>query len=248
MKIVVSTWNVNGIRARKEQVLDFLESEQPSILLLQEVKASAEHVPLDLREHPGYWSIWHGAGGYSGVAALVRKEHFPDPPSISHPPFDFESRALILDGAFGRVVSLYVPNGGKDFEAKLRFLQELRDWAAEDRRPVLLAGDLNVARNERDVHPKERKPGQIGTRPEERALLEGLLDRGFDDLGRRFDPENDGLFTWWAPWRNLRARNIGWRIDYLLANRTLSERARGSQVRSGFGTSDHAPVVASFEG
>jgi exodeoxyribonuclease-3 len=182
------------------------------------------------------------------VAALVRKEHFPDPPSLSHPPFDFESRALILDGAFGRVVSLYVPNGGKDFEAKLRFLQELRDWVAEDRRPVLLAGDLNVARSERDVHPKERKPGQIGTRPEERALLEALLDRGFDDLGRRFDPENDGLFTWWAPWRNLRARNIGWRIDYLLANRTLGERARGSQVRSGFGTSDHAPVVASFEG
>lgn len=247
MELVVSTWNVNGIRARKEQVLDFLEAERPSVLLLQEVKASADHVPQDLREHPEYWSFWHGAGGYSGVAALARREHFPDPPAASHPPFDFESRALILDGERGRFVSLYVPNGGKDFEAKLRFLRDLRDWAVEDRRPVLLAGDLNVARSDRDVHPKERKAGQIGTRPEERVLLESLLARGFDDLGRRFDPDNDGLFTWWAPWRNLRARNIGWRIDYLLANPTLAERALASHVRSAFGTSDHAPVLATFE-
>ena len=247
MELVVSTWNVNGIRARKDQVLDFLATERPSVLLLQEVKAAPDQVPLDLREHPDYWTFWHGAGGYSGVAALARREHFPEAPVVSHPPFDFENRALVIDNALGRFVSLYVPNGGKDFEAKLRFLRDLRDWAGEDGRPVALAGDLNVALAERDVHPKERKPGQIGTRPEERTLLRELLECGFDDLGRRFDPDNESLFTWWPPWRSLRARNIGWRIDYVLANRALAERARGSEVRSAFGTSDHAPVVARFE-
>jgi exodeoxyribonuclease-3 len=247
MDLTIATWNVNGIRARKDQVLDFLQAERPAVLLLQEVKASPEQVPLDLREHPEYWTFWHGAGGYSGVAALASKQIFDAPPRATHPEFDFESRALALETPQGRFVSLYVPNGGKDFEAKLRFLAELGTWSASSPSPTLLAGDLNVARTDRDVHPRERKPGQIGTRPEERELLEGLLARGFDDLGRRFEPDNDGLFTWWAPWRNLRARNIGWRIDYVLGDRAFAERARGAGVRAAIGTSDHAPVVASFE-
>jgi exodeoxyribonuclease-3 len=103
-----------------------------------------------------------------------------------------------------------------------------------------------VAREERDVHPKERKPNQVGARPEERALLAGLLDQDLVDVGRTLDPENDHLFTWWAPWRNLRQRNIGWRIDYVLAHASLADRAeRASSLRE-FGTSDHAPVVASL--
>ena len=97
------------------------------------------------------------------------------------------------------------------------------------------------------MHPKERKPGQIGTRPEERALLEEWLGKGFDDLGRRFDPDNDALFTWWAPWRNLRQRNIGWRIDYVLGNPAMAERAERTAVRAAVGSSDHAPVLAWFE-
>jgi exodeoxyribonuclease-3 len=247
MDLKVATWNVNGVRARKDQVLDFLQAEKPSVLLLQEVKASPEQVPLDLREHPEYWTFWHGAGGYSGVAALAAKETFASPPAVSHPAFDFESRVLALETPQGRFVSLYVPNGGKDFDAKLRFLGELGAWAASSAAPTVLAGDLNVARTDRDVHPKERKPGQIGTRPEERALLEAVLAHGFDDLGRRFEPDNDALFTWWAPWRNLRARNIGWRIDYVLGDPSFAERARGSVVHAAIGTSDHAPVVATFE-
>ena len=90
----------------------------------------------------------------------------------------------------------------------------------------MLCGDLNVARTDTDVHPKERKPRAIGQLPEERALLERIIGRGLVDVGRALDPDNDGLFTWWAPWRNMRQRNIGWRLDYVLASEALAAARR----------------------
>ncbi len=95
-----------------------------------------------------------------------------------------------------------------------------------------------------DVHPKERKAGAIGQRPDERGLVEAFLGRGLVDVGRALDPDNAGLFTYWAPWRNLRQRNIGWRIDYVVASAALASAVRRCAVLADFGTSDHAPVVA----
>jgi exodeoxyribonuclease-3 len=106
---------------------------------------------------------------------------------------------------------------------------------------------MNVTRTDQDVHPKERKPGVIGQRPEERELFSRLVGRGLRDVGRDLDPDNEGLFTWWAPWRSMRQRNIGWRIDYVLASEGLAESAVASRVLAEYGTSDHAPVVATFE-
>jgi exodeoxyribonuclease-3 len=249
MSLVAATWNVNGLRARKDQVLDWLARERPGIVFLQEIKCRPEQVPADLATHPDYWSAWHGAGGYSGVAVLTRKERFPAPPKLVAPAFDFECRALGVDVGQFQAFALYVPNGGKDYEAKLRFLAALREFArqaARERRSLLLAGDLNVALAERDIHPKERKPDQIGARAAERELLGELLAADLLDVGRHFDPDNDALFTWWAPWRSLRQRNIGWRIDYVLASGMLREAASSASVRSEVGTSDHAPVVAEF--
>lgn len=254
MKVI--TWNVNGIRARHAQVQELLEAEQPDVLCIQEVKATPEQVPALLVNPGDYWSYWHGGGGYSGVALLVRRTFAPEPPQYWHPAFDFEHRIVVADvqvaganpGAV-RLVSVYVPNGGKDFEAKMRFFADLDRWLHEtisDVPALVLCGDLNIAREERDVHPKERKPNQIGTRPEERTLFAQVLGRGLTDVGRVIDPDNDELFTWWAPWRNLRQRNIGWRIDYVLASAGLAARASGCVSRREFGTSDHAPVVATF--
>ena len=118
---------------------------------------------------------------------------------------------------------------------------------ARRRPPLVLCGDLNVARTERDVHPKERKPRAIGQLPEERALLERIIGRGLVDVGRALDPDNDGLFTWWAPWRNMRQRNIGWRLDYVLASAVARRRALSCPVQPDVGTSDHAPVVSTFD-
>jgi exodeoxyribonuclease III len=250
-RMKISTWNVNGIRAREAQVLDWLARERPDVLCLQEIKASPEHVPPSLCELEGYWCAWHGHKGYSGVGLHLRKEIFPWRPRFTHPPFDTEHRIVTAEVEDVVLASIYVPNGNKDYPAKVRFLEALEAWVAAEHaagRKLILCGDLNVARSERDVHPKLRKPNVIGQTPEEQAILERILARGLVDLGRRFDPDNDRLFTWWAPWRNLRERNIGWRLDYVLASDALAERALGCGSHREFGTSDHGPVVAVFDG
>ncbi len=248
----IATWNVNGIRARQAQVLDWLRSERPDVVCLQEIKATCAQVPAGLCEPEGYWSLWHGgARGYSGVALLVRKEFAPEPPRFAHPEFDFENRMVVAETERATFASIYVPNGGKDFAAKMRFFHALEEYAGamvEAGVPLILCGDLNIARAEIDVHPKERSPNCTGQTPEERALFERMLGGGLVDLGRAMDPTNEGLFTWWAPWRNMRARNIGWRLDYILASEPLAGEASSCVVAAQFGTSDHAPVVAEFRG
>ncbi len=197
----------------------------------------------------GYWCYWHGGKGYSGVAIHVSMALAPERPAFSHPPFDFEHRVVTVDLPIATVVSVYVPNGGKDFPVKMRFLAELAAFAGSFRgtgRSLILCGDLNVALTDQDVHPKERKPRAIGQLPEERAALQSILAHDLVDLGRAMDPSNDGLFTWWAPWRNLRQRNIGWRIDYILASSAIAGRAVSCPVLADIGTSDHAPILATF--
>jgi exodeoxyribonuclease-3 len=245
----IATWNVNGIRARQAQVQEWIERERPDVVCLQEIKASSDQVPAALCEMEGYWCYWHGDKGYSGVGLHVSKTIAPDRPLFSHPPFDFEHRIVQVALPDVTVASIYVPNGGKDYQAKVRFLTAMDAHAATFEaagRPVVLCGDLNIARTDLDVHPKERKPRAIGQLPEERTMLEGIIGRGLVDLGRALDPDNDGLFTWWAPWRNMRQRNIGWRLDYVLASRSLASRAVSCPVQREVGTSDHAPVMATF--
>jgi exodeoxyribonuclease-3 len=198
-----------------------------------------------------YWCYWHGGKGYSGVGLHVSRSFAADRPAFSHPEFNFENRMAAVELEMGdlTVASIYVPNGGKDFPAKMTFLEALDDYAASfaaTGRRLVLCGDLNVARTDRDVHPKERKPGAIGQLPEERAIIERILGRGLVDLGRELDPGNDELFSWWPPWRNMRQRNIGWRLDYVLASQSLATRAVSCPVQTEIGTSDHAPVVATF--
>jgi exodeoxyribonuclease-3 len=197
----------------------------------------------------GYWCYWHGGRGYSGVGLHVSRALAPERPVFLHPAFDYEHRIVSAEVAGLTVASVYVPNGGRDFAAKMRFLEAMDEYARaelEAGRHLVLCGDLNVARTDRDVHPKERKPRAIGQLPEERALLERIIGRGLVDVGRALDPDNEGLFTWWAPWRNLRQRNIGWRLDYVLASAPIAARAVSSAVRTEVGTSDHAPVVVTF--
>ena len=250
----IATWNVNGIRARQGQLLEWLATEQPDIVCLQEIKASLDQLPFELRDVEGYWSYWHGEKGYSGVALLVSKRLMEATPACTHPGFDFEQRiaCATIASPLGEitVASIYVPNGGKNYEAKLRFLDALDSFAAEaarEQRLVIFCGDLNVAREERDVHIKLRKLNQIGTRPDERGLLERVISHGLVDVGRTLDPDNHDLFTWWAPWRNQKERNIGWRIDYVLASTALAARATTSVVQREIGTSDHGPVVVTLD-
>jgi len=249
----IATWNVNGIRARSAQLLEWLAAEKPDIVCLQEIKASLDQLTFELRDIEGYWSYWHGEKGYSGVGLLVSKSLAGALPVCSHPAFDFEQRIACstVPSPVGDVMvaSVYVPNGGKDFDAKMRFLNGLESYitdANRDGKLVIICGDLNVALEERDIHPKLRKPGLIGATPEERAQLARIISQGLVDVHRSFERDNDNLFTWWAPWRQMKEKNIGWRIDYVLASSALAARAKSAVVQREIGSSDHGPVVVEF--
>ncbi|MGH8690585.1 MAG: exodeoxyribonuclease III [Burkholderiales bacterium] len=243
----IATWNVNGIRARQAQFCEWLARDRPDVVCLQELKAEPAQIPEQCRV-ADYDTFWHGRRAYSGVSLHMRKGAFEGPPAFSHPEFDLESR--IVQAELGNLVlaSVYVPNGNKDYEMKLQFMRKLAAWARElhrQGRELIVCGDINITRSDIDVHPKERKPGIIGQRPEERGLFSGLLE-DLVDVGRRLDPDNANLFTWWAPWRNMRQRNIGWRLDYILASPAIAARAASCVVLADVGTSDHAPVVATI--
>lgn len=241
----VATWNVNGLRARHAQLLAWVAEEKPDVLCLQEIKATLEQIPDPLTTLHEYWNYWHGGPkGYSGVSLHFRRSTFPTSPSFTHPPFDSEFR--IVDAIAGGIhfASVYVPNGGKDFDAKMKFLRELERWTAgmkERGERAIICGDLNVALTDLDVHPTQKKANVIGTRPEERKLLRTAIDHGLVDLVRTTHGDDPNLFTWWPPWRNLREKNEGWRIDFVLASTELV--ATSCVVRKEILGSDHAPVV-----
>jgi exodeoxyribonuclease-3 len=248
--VKVVTWNVNGIRARDAQVQELIDREQPDVLCLQEIKASLDQLPVWMCDIEGYWCYWHGDKGYSGVGLHVRQASVADRPAFEHPAFDYERRIATVRLPWATVASIYVPNGGKDFEAKMRFLEAMERYAAQFQsanEPLILCGDMNVARADMDLHPKERKPGIIGQRADERALIEQILSHGLVDVQRTLHPDNADLFTWWAPWRNMKARNIGWRLDYVFASQSLAARASSCVVQREFGSSDHGPVIAVFD-
>jgi exodeoxyribonuclease III len=241
----IATWNVNGIRARQAQFCEWLARDRPDVVCLQELKAELEQVPPQCQLED-YHVFWHGMRAYSGVSLHIRKQAFGSAPVFSHPNFDMESRIVQAEIGDLIVASVYVPNGGKNYAAKIDFMTRLAAWAKALHaagRSLVLCGDLNIARTEMDVHPRERQPGIIGQRPEERALFETLLGEQLVDVGRTLDPDNAGLFTWWPPWRNMRARNIGWRLDYILASPSIAAKAMSCTVLADYGTSDHAPVV-----
>jgi exodeoxyribonuclease-3 len=246
--VKIATWNVNGIRARQEQVIEWIRQDRPDIVCLQEIKASREQVPESLSNMADYYCYWHGERAYSGVGLHVRRNLVSEPPRFEHPDFDFETRIVVVRMQNMVIGSVYVPNGGKDFAAKMHFLEAMEKYAVNCRSQgldLILCGDMNVTRTDQDVHPKERKPNVLGQRPDERELFERVITNGgMVDVGRALDPDNDQLFTWWPPWRNMRQKNIGWRLDYVLANSSLASCITRCFVLAQFGTSDHAPVVA----
>jgi exodeoxyribonuclease III len=235
---------VNGIRARQAQFCEWLARDRPDVVCLQELKAEPAQIPEQCKVAE-YHSYWHGMRAYSGVSLHLKKDTFADSPAFSHPGFDMESR--IVQAQVGDLVfaSVYVPNGNKDYAAKIAFVKDLIAWARalrEAGKNLVLCGDMNITRTDMDVHPKERRPGIVGQRPEERQLFSFLLET-LVDVGRALDPDNANMFTWWAPWRNMRQRNIGWRLDYVLASPGVAERAASCAVLAEVGTSDHAPVM-----
>lgn len=246
----IATWNVNGIRARQEQFLDWIAGEQPDVVCLQELKARPDQLAAELCELGGYHCFWHGSGPQSGVSIHVRREYHEVEPVYGHPPFDRQTR--LVEATLGDLVvtSMYLPNGGKDYDDKLLFLQQFREWIAARKQETdlyVVCGDMNVTRGPIDVHPTERSFKAVGQREDERLLFEAVLKEGLVDVARQLHPDDPDFFTWWAPWREHKARNIGWRIDYILASPALAKLTRACYVQRAIGASDHGPLIAEFD-
>ena len=249
----IASWNVNSVRVRKEHVADWLRSQAPDALGLQELKCRDEDFPLEGFEDLGYRCLIHGQKTYNGVALLTRDE--ASEPVVGIPGLDDpQARAVAATVGDVRVLNLYVPNGkevGHDhYHYKLRWLDALTEWVrAELQRWPRLAvmGDFNIAPDDRDVHDPEEWRDKILCSAPERARLRALEDLGLKDSFRLFDQPEE-TFSWWDYRAAAFRRNRGLRIDLVLLSEALAptctEAGIDKSPRRLERPSDHTPVFA----
>lgn len=256
----IATWNVNGVRTAWEKGLrDYLRVEQPDVLGIQEVKCAHHALPEEIVNPPGYRTLWHCAArsGYSGVGMFI-KEELADSglwsvAGMGRPEIDVEGRVLTLELADFFYLTAYFPNSGaagRRLDYKLEFCRLIEKLCVNlERRgkPVLLAGDLNIAPFPIDVYSSQESAGTAGFLPAERAWLRKFLEGPWVDVFRRDRPEEQGHFTWWSFFDDDRAHNRGWRIDSFLASKSLAPRVR-CEIQTHVMGSDHCPVMAVVAG
>ncbi len=249
----LASWNVNSIRQRLAHVLDWLQANEPDVLALQEIKTEARTFPLAEIEAAGYRCVLDGQKAYNGVALVSRDE--PRDVTRGIPDFQDEQRR-VLAATYGevRVINVYVPNGqsvGSDkYRYKLDWLDALAGYVQAElaRHPLLaVAGDFNIAPEDRDVHDPDLWREQVLCSTAERDRLKALLALGLRDTFRLFDQPAQ-VYSWWDYREMAYRRNRGLRIDLILASGALAARCSASLVdkapRKLDKPSDHAPVVA----
>ncbi len=251
----IATWNVNSLRVRGEQVVDWLRTHSPDVVALQETKMQDPDFPHPEFTAAGYHSVFSGQKTYNGVALLSRQPmtgFIRDIPDFDDPP----RRVLAATIGEFRVINLYVPNGqapgSEKFAYKLRWLEALTRWLADEaqRHPGLVVlGDFNVAPEDRDVHDPAAWVGCVHVSPEERSALQRIVDLGLVDTFRQFE-QPDKSFSWWDYRQGGFRRNNGLRIDLILAHRSLLPRLLSCRIdvepRRVERASDHTPVIATF--
>jgi exodeoxyribonuclease-3 len=248
MKLI--SWNVNGVRsALKKGLLDFIASSEADVICLQETKAhpgDVQHVAWT----EGYESLWNSANkkGYSGTAILTRVKPLTVTNGIDIPVHDAEGRVLTAEFKDFFLVNVYQPNSQRgltrlEYRTKewdpafLAFLLKL----GKKGKPVLFCGDLNVAHTEIDLTNPKTNRRNAGFTDEERANFSHLLSKGFVDTFREFE-KGPGHYSWWSQMMNCRARNIGWRVDYFVAQEKLRPALKKATILPHVMGSDHCPV------
>lgn len=247
MKLI--SWNVNGIRAALGKGLpDFLASETPDILCLQETKARPEQVELPL-EFQGYQAYWNSAekAGYSGTAIFTKQAPLSCQYGFGIEEHDREGRVLTLEYPEFYLVNVYTVNA----QDGLKRLEYRLDWDAAfqtyvthlaKQKPVIFCGDLNVAHEEIDLARPKDNHKSAGFSDEERASFSHLLQSGFCDTYRHFYPNTAGAYSWWSYRAGARERNVGWRIDYFCVSQSMLDRVVDAKIYPHILGSDHCPV------
>ncbi len=252
----IATWNVNSLKVRLPQVLDWIETHRPDVLALQETKLTDENFPRDEMLAAGYQVVHSGQKTYNGVATLSRSpatDIITDAPGLDDP----QRRILgtTIDGV--RILNLYVVNGAEvgseKFAYKMDWLEKVTALIERERRDhedYIVLGDFNIAPTDEDVYDPEKCRERILCSTAERQALQRILDLGFTDTFRLFE-QQPATFSWWD-YRHLAfRRNRGYRIDLILASPSMVQRCKATWIdqtpRKLERPSDHAPVIAEFE-
>ena len=244
----LASWTVNGLRScLTKGFLDYVRSEDPDVLCLQETKLQPEQAVFDL---PGYHRYFNSADkkGYSGTAILTKTE----PLSVT---YDFgddihrhEGRIITAEYPDFYLVCCYTPNaqdGLKRLDYRMQWEDDLRAYLQQldAVKPVVYCGDLNVAHEEIDLKNPKSNRGNAGFSDEERGKMTELLSAGFTDTFRWLYPDATGIYSWWSYRFHARENNAGWRIDYFIVSDRLRDRIAAAEIRTGVTGSDHCPVV-----
>lgn len=252
----IATWNVNSMNVRLPHVLEWLQSHEPDVLVLQEIKQLTEKFPADALAEAGYQSLASGQKTYNGVAVISKDA--PNDPVTDFPGFeDPQRRVLATTIGDVRVIDLYVPNGSEvgseKYAYKLEWLASLRNFLESEiaaHENLVVLGDFNIAPADADVYDPEKWGEAILCSPKEREALQALIDLGLTDVFRKFE-QPESTFSWWDYRAAGFRRNAGLRIDLILTSASMTGRCTASYVdkepRAWERPSDHAPVVAEFD-
>lgn len=246
------SWNVNGLRAIvKKNFLEFFNEVDADIFCIQESKLQEGQIELDL---PGYYQYFNYAEkkGYSGTAIFTKEEPLSIKLGMGIEEFDHEGRVITLEYPGFYFVTVYTPNAQSELarlEFRMAWEDAFRAYLVEldQMKPVIVCGDLNVAHQEIDLKNPKTNRGSAGFSDEERAKFTELLESGFVDTYRFFNPEQEGAYTWWSYRFKAREKNAGWRIDYFLISKRLTERIQNATIYHEIMGSDHCPVGIEIE-
>lgn len=245
MKLV--SWNVNGLRAAVGKgFFDFLESENPDVICIQETKMQKEQANFELN---GYHEYWNSADkkGYSGTAIFSKTEPISVSYDIGVEEHSHEGRVITAEYDKFYLVCVYTPNAQnelKRIDYRMKWEDDFRAYLVELKKtkPVIVCGDMNVAHNPIDLKNPKQNIGNAGFSYEERGKFTELLSSGFVDTFRHLYPDTVDTYSWWSYRMKARERNVGWRIDYFLVSEDIVESVEDSKILADVLGSDHCPV------
>lgn len=245
MKLI--SWNVNGLRAAMGKgFMDFFNEAGADIFCLQETKLQEGQIQLDL---PGYHQYWNYAEkkGYSGTAIFCKEKPVAVTYGLGIEEHDHEGRVITAEFEDFYFVTVYTPNSQEELK-RLGYRMQWEDafraylLGLAEKKPVVAAGDMNVAHKEIDLKNPKTNRKNAGFTEEERSKMSTLLDSGFVDTFRFFYPETEGVYSWWSYRFKAREKNAGWRIDYFIASENMKDRLAGAKIHTDVFGSDHCPV------
>ena len=248
----VASWNVNGIRSCCQKgLVDWIENEKFSAIMLQEVRAESSQIPDEIQDLGSYYQYWNPASskkGYSGTGILTQEEAIQAVNGMSTPEFDIEGRVLSVELSKLWLVSAYFPNSqdaGRRIDYKIAFCKAMQKWLKKLRatgKPVVLGGDFNIAHEEIDLARPNDNHDSPGFLPREREWMSEFVMSGWVDTFRYKYPDKVE-YSWWSARTRARERNVGWRIDYNTIHKDDLHLVKDASIQTQVMGSDHCPVV-----